>query len=110
MPERERPQERPQRRGRHHPERQHLAGRPRSKLVGVIDVRAASKDRRDQRQHLASRPSTTDTAQSHRSIHRRFDAETPHQRRRHDQPGVSDKRLIVEGRLDAVDHARYSTH
>ena len=55
MTERERPQERPQRRGSHHPEPQHSLRRPRAQHVRVIDMRTAREDRRDQRQHFAAR-------------------------------------------------------
>ena len=48
--------------------------------------------------------------QPHRRVHQRFEPEADHQRRRHDQPRVGDQRLVVEGHLDAVDRARYSTH
>ena len=33
-----------------------------------------------------------------------------HQRRRHDQPRVGDQVRVVEGHLDPIDSARYSTH
>ena len=111
MPEGEGPQERAQRGGRHHLERQHLARRARPQLVGVIDVRPASEDRRHQREHLAARQRTTDPArQPHRLIDQLLQTQAHHHSRRHDQPGVRHQRLVVEGHLESVDRARYSTH
>ena len=107
----ERAQERAQRRRRHHPERQHPLGRPGAQPVSVIDVVAAGQDRGHQRQHLAARPGAADpTDQAHLLVDQRFQPEPGHQRRRHDQPGIGDQRLVIEDRLDAVDHVRYWRH
>jgi len=55
MTERERPQERAERRGCHHPMRHHRLRRPGTQHVGMIDVRTAGEHRVHQRQHLAPR-------------------------------------------------------
>ena len=71
----------------------------------------ASEDRRHQGEHLAARSGTAHPAnQSQRLVDQRFQTEAHHQRRRHDQPGIGDQRLVVEGRLDAVDQMRYWVH
>ncbi len=111
MPERERAQERAERRGRHHPERQHALRRARPQYVGVINVRAARHDRRDQRQDLAARTRAADPApEPHRRVHQRLEAQPDHQRGRRDQTRVRNQRLVVEDHLNAIDPARYSTH
>ena len=111
MPERERTQERPQRRGCHHPEPQHPLRRTRAQHVRVVDVRAASQDRRHQREDLTARQRATDPAhQPHRRIDQRLQPETRHQRRRQDQTRVGHQGRIIEDHLDPVDRARYSTH
>jgi hypothetical protein len=55
MPERERAQERPERRGRHHPVPQDQACRPRAEHVHVIDRVRAGEHPVHQREHLAAR-------------------------------------------------------
>ena len=107
----ERPQERPQRRWCHHPERQDPGRRAGAQLVGVIDVRPTGEDRRDQSQDLAARVRAPDSAhEAHLGVDQRFEPEADYQRRRHDQPGIGDQRLIVEGHLDPIDPARYWVH
>ena len=54
----ERPQERPDRRGSHHPMTNHARSRPSAQHVGMIDVGATGTHRVHQRQHLASRSGT----------------------------------------------------
>jgi hypothetical protein len=111
VPEGERPQERAQRRRRHHFERQHLVGCSGTQPVGVIDVTPSREDRSHQSEHLAARSGTAHPAnQSKRLVDQRFQAEAHHQRCRHDQAGIGDQCLVVEGRLDAVDHLRYWGH
>ena len=55
MTERERPKERPDRRGCHDPERQHPLCRPRPQHVYMIDVGCASDHRAHQRQNFPAR-------------------------------------------------------
>jgi hypothetical protein len=111
VPEREAAQERAQRRGSHHPERQHRLGGPGPQHVRVIDVASTGQDRRYQRQDLPARRCPTDPShQPHRRVHQRFEPETDHQRRRHQQPRVRHQVRVVEDHLDPVDPARYSTH
>ena len=55
MPERERAQKRPQRRGRRHPAAQQPARAARAQHVAVIDAVGAQHHRVDQRHHLAAR-------------------------------------------------------
>jgi len=111
MAEGEGSQEGAQRRGGHHPERQHPPGGPGAQLVDVINVRTASQDRHDQRKHLAARPGPADPAdQPHHVIDDRLQAEAHHQRRRQQQPGIGDQRRVIKGRTHPVDPVRYCTH
>ena len=110
MPERERSQERPQRRGGHHPERQHRLGSAGAETVRVIDVGSSGQDRGHQRQHLATRTGPADPVdESNPLVHEGLETEPDHQRGRHDQPGVGHQRRVIEGHRHAVDRARYST-
>ena len=108
MPEREGAQERPQRRWRHHPERQHHLRGAGAEPVRVIDVGSADQDRRHQREDLAARVRATDPVdQTNHVVDQRLKTEANHQRGRHDQPCVGHQARIIEDRLDAVDRARY---
>ena len=109
--EREGPQKRAERRRGHHPERQHRLGRTRTEHVRMIDMGTAGKDRRDEGADLAAGTGAADPAvETHRRVHQRFETEPHHQRRRHDQARVRDQRVVVEGHVQPVDRARYSTH
>ena len=111
VPERERPQERPQRRRGHHTVAEHRRCRAGAQHVGVIDVRPARKDRMDQRQHLPAWLGATDPAdQTNRVIDQRPQVEPVSECRRHDQPGVGDQTVVVEDDLDTVQRLRYSRH
>jgi len=59
MPERERAQERPRSRGRHHPVPEHPLRLTTAQDTGVVDRVAADERRADERQQLATRPSRT---------------------------------------------------
>ena len=72
MPERERPQERPRSRRRHHLKGQHRTRRARPQPVGVIDAAAAHQHRRRHRQHLAARARARRAAQTHRVVDQRL--------------------------------------
>ena len=111
MTEREGPQERPQRRGSHHPERQHPLRRTRTQHVGMIDMRTARDDRVHQRQDLAARTRTPNPARKpHRAIDQRLQRQSRRQRRDHQQASIGHQVRVVEGHLDPIDRARYSTH
>src|SRR5262245_51005949 len=84
------------------PERQHPLSGAGPESVGVVDVTAADQHRRDQRQHLAARMGTADSvAETDRAVDQLLEAEPNHERRRQQQPGIRDQRVVVEGRLDA---------
>jgi hypothetical protein len=90
---------------------EHCCGRPGAQHLRVIDVRSTGQDRVDQRQHLASRPGTTHASrQAHGVVDQRLQLETAGERRRHDQPGVGDQVVVIEGDLDPVQRLRYSRH
>jgi hypothetical protein len=102
------PKERAERRGCHHPKRQHATGRPGPQTIGVVDVGGSGQDRGDEREHLAPRPGAADAArQPHQPVHQGLEPEAHHQRRRQHKPRVRHQRRIVEGHLDAIDRARY---
>jgi hypothetical protein len=82
VPERERPQERADRGGSHHPMAEHSRGCSGAKHVGVIDVRPARAQRMGQRQHLPAWAGTANTAlKTHRRIDQRFQTEPFRQHR-----------------------------
>jgi len=105
------PQERAQRRGRHHPERQHRLGAAAAQHVGVIDVGAPGHDGVHQAQHLAARPRAAHPArQADRPVHQRLQPESDSERAHQQQAGVRHQVLVVEAHLYAVDGVRYSAH
>ena len=111
MTERERSQERPQRRGGHHPMRQHRTAGAGPQHVGVIDVGCPGDHGVDQGEHLAARTGPADPAdQPHHRVDHRFHPQPSRQRRRQQQPGIGDQVRVIEDGVDAVDPVRYSRH
>ena len=104
MPERERAQERPQRRGRHHPVPQHPLRLAAAQHIGIVDRVAAHQRRKDERQQLATRPSRPrPLTQIKRLVHDLLDPEPPGQRARQNKARVRDRALVVEGKREPVD-------
>ena len=111
MTERERPQERPDRRGGHHSMTEHPGRRPGTQDVGMIDVRSARDHRMHEGQHLAPRAGATDLAdEAHRRVDQRLQPEPLRERRDEQQPGIGDEIRVIEGRVDPVERMRYSRH
>ena len=83
MPERERPQERPERRRRHHPVPQDQLRAPGAEHVHVIDAVRASEHAVHQRHHLPARQRRPrhPVPQPHRLVHQILDPEAVRQRR-----------------------------
>jgi hypothetical protein len=106
-PERESAQERADRRGCHHLERQHRLGRARPDHIGVVDVGGPGEHRRDQRAHLPARVGGSGANPSCREL---FETEPRHQRGGDDQSGIGDQTVMVEGRVVTVNGARYWPH
>jgi hypothetical protein len=97
MPERERAQERPQRRGRHGPPPEHRAAAARAQDVAVVDRVSAQQHRRDQRHHLAARIRRTHTiAKIDSLIDQHLDPDSSGERRRQHDTRVRHKPLVVE--------------
>ncbi len=107
MPERERPQKRPQRRGRHHPVPEHVGGAARAQQIAVIDAVRAERHRRHQRHHLRALVARAGAlAEIHARIDERLDPQPPGERRRQHDSGVRDRPLIIENDRDAVQSDR----
>jgi hypothetical protein len=106
-PERERSQERPDRRWCHHLERQHRLGRTGTQHVDMINVGRTGDHRCDQCAEFAAR---SERPGPYPLIRQAFQTEARHQRGDHDQPGIGDQTIMIEGRFIAVDAARYWEH
>ena len=101
------PQERAERRRRHHPKRQNLLRRSGAQAIDVVDVGRSGQDRRHQGEHLAARARPADpTTEAHHLVHQRLEPQADHEGRRHEEPSVSDESRVVEGHRDAFDRAR----
>jgi hypothetical protein len=97
MPERERPQERPQRRRRRHPVPEHSASLPRTQHAAVLDAVRPQTHRREQAHHLAPRIRRTRMlAKIDRLINQRLQTQPPRQQRQQHHARVRDHPLIVE--------------
>ena len=97
MPERERAQERPQRRGRHHPMLQHTPRAARSAAHRVVDRVGADQHRVDRASTPSGRPGRArPPAEIDRLIDHLLDPEPAAKRRRQHEPGVRDRTLVVE--------------
>ena len=105
--EREGPQERPHRGGRHRGEPQHPTGAARAQHLDMIDVSGASEHRRDQRENLSAR---VRRAGAHPPLDQPQQTQTVHQRGRQDQARVGDQALMIEGRCEPVQTARRYRH
>jgi hypothetical protein len=111
MAEAERPQKRAQRRRRHHPMRQDPLRAPRTKNIGMVDVRGAGHDGMHQGQDLAARQRATDPAdQAHRGVHQALQVEPEDQGADQQQAGIGHQVRIVEAHRDPVHRVRYSVH
>ena len=104
MPERERAQERPQRRGRRHPAAQQPPRPARPQQLAVIDAVRAEHHREHQRHHLAPRVRGTRPipAQPHQPPGQSLDPQPLGERRDQHHTRVRDRPLIIELDLQAV--------
>jgi hypothetical protein len=110
MPERERAQERPQRRGRHHAVPEHAAGATRTQDIAVVDAVRAERHRRHQGHHLRALVTRAGTvAEIDAPVDKRLDPQSRGERRHQHDPRVSDRPLIVERDPDAVQSDRPAT-
>ena len=65
---------------------------------------APVEDRRHQGEHLSPRTCPADpTTEAHHLVHQRLEPQADHEGGRHEEPGVSDERRIVEGHRNAFD-------
>ncbi len=98
VPEGERAQERPERRGCHHPVPEDQTGRTGPQHVHLIDAVRPGDHPVHQRHDLAARQRRARSARvkPHRLVHRLLDPEPLGEGRRDQQPGVADQPLIVE--------------
>ena len=118
MPERERPQKRPQRRRGHHRVPQHQAGRPGAQHVHVIDAVSAGEHPMHQAHHLAARQRRPRCLgiEPHTVVHQLLDTQPLGQRPRQQQPRVADQTLLIEANRDliersgALDYVRVIVH
>jgi hypothetical protein len=104
MPERKRPQERPQRRRCRDPAAQQPARAARAQHAAVIDAVGAQHHRVEQRHHLAARVGATRpiATQPHAVLRERLDTEAPGERRDEHHPGIGHRAFVVELDLHAV--------
>ncbi len=105
--ERERPPQRPDRRGRHRAEPQHPTGAPGAQHPDMIDVSAAREHRGDHRADLGARVRGT---RAHPPLDQRRNTQTGHQRARQDQARVGHQALMINRRCEPVRTARRSRH
>ena len=101
--ERERPQERPDRRGRHRAESQHPTGASGAQHPDVIDMSGPCEHRGDHGADLGARVRGTG---AHPPLDQRRKAQTGNQRARQDQARVGHQALMIEGRCEPVRTAR----
>jgi hypothetical protein len=94
VPERERPQKRPKRRGRRQPAPEQPPGAPGPEHVGVVDAVGAQHHRNDKRYHLAPRAGRPGpiAAQSHQIPRQRLDPQPLGQRRDQRDPACETTR------------------
>jgi hypothetical protein len=105
--EREGAQERPERRGRHHPVAEDLARRARSQQVAVIDRVRAGEDRVDERHRLATgAKGAPSVAQIDAVVDQPLQPQSLCEGARQDQPGVCDRAPIVEDDLHRIEARR----
>jgi hypothetical protein len=104
MPERERPQERPQRRRRRQPAAQQPPRAPRPQQRAVLDAVGAEEHRVDERHDLARgvRGARPVAAQPHQIPCQRLEPQAARERRGQHHAGVRHDPLIVELDLHAV--------
>ncbi len=105
--ERERPPQRPDRRGRHRAESQHPPGAPGAQHPDMIDVSAAREHRGDHRADLGARVRGT---RAHPPLDQRRNTQTGHQRARQDQARVGHQALMIKRRCEPVQTARRCRH
>ena len=98
VPERERPQERPQRRRRRQPAAQQPPRAARPQHIAVVDAVGAQHHREQQRHHLAARVGRARpiAPQPHQPTRERLDPQPRRERRDQRDPRVRDDPLIVE--------------
>ena len=101
--ERERPQERPDRRGRRRLESQHPPGAPGAQHPDMIDMSAARDHRGDHRENLRARVRGT---RAHPPLDQPQQTQTGHQRARQDQARVGHQALMINRRCEPVQPAR----
>ena len=108
MPEAERAQKRPQRRGRHHPVPQDQTSRPGAQHVHVIDAVRTGHHPVQEAHHFATRQRRpgNPVAQPHRLIHQLLDPQPVRERRCQQQAGVADEPLLVEPNLHRIEARR----
>lgn len=104
MPERERAQERPQRRGRRQPAAQQSTSATRAQHARVVDAVGAEHHRKQQRHHLATRVGGARpvAAQPHQIARQRLDSQASRERRDEHHAGVRDDPLIVKNDTHAI--------
>ena len=103
MTERERPQERPDRRGRHRAESQHPTGASGAQHPDMIDMGGPCEHRGDHREDLGARVRGT---RAHPPLDQPQQTQTGHQRARQDQARVGHQALMIKGRCEPVRTAR----
>ena len=101
--ERERPQERPHRRGRHRAESQHPPGAPGAQHPDMIDVSGPCEHRGDHGADLGARVRGTG---AHPPLDQPQQTQTGHQRSRQDQARVGHQALMINRRCEPVRTAR----
>ena len=108
MPERERAQKRPQRRGRRDPATEQPARAARAQHVAVIDAVGTERHREHQRHHLAARIAHPGPlgSQPHQPLRQLLDPKPRCQRRQQHQARVGNDALVVELDLHAVQSDR----
>jgi hypothetical protein len=103
MPERERPQKCPQRRGRHHAMAEDPDGAPAAQHVTPIDAVCAQEHRVHQRHDFASRPEVPRASpEINAPVDERLNSQPLTERRSDQNPGVRDRPIVVENHDDLV--------
>jgi hypothetical protein len=105
MPERERPQERPQRRRGHHRMPQHQPGRPGAQHVHVIDAVRAGEHPVHQAHHLTAlqRRARSLGIQPHAVVHKLLDTQPLGQGPCQQQTRVGDQTLLIKADCDLIE-------